>query len=141
MSLTIYDYLFIYFALGFVMYVLDEFDAETDIPEFNFRDAITFTLLGGAIKLKAIFSNILCSLISGMACILVCYLGIGQHVEMIMIGNIMLLIPGVLMTNSFRDFISGDMISGLLHFSEAMITAVCVAAGFILSKIHLGGML
>ena len=83
-----------------------------------------------AIKLKAIFSNILCSLISGMACILVCYLGIGQHVEMIMIGNIMLLIPGVLMTNSFRDFISGDMISGLLHFSEAMITAICVAAGF-----------
>ena len=61
--------------------------------------------------------------------------------EMIMIGNIMLLIPGVLMTNSFRDFISGDMISGLLHFSEAMITAVCVAAGFILSKILLGGML
>ena len=36
---------------------------------------------------------------------------------------------------------SGDMISGLLHFSEAMITAVCVAAGFILSKILLGGML
>ncbi len=60
---------------------------------------------------------------------------------MIMIGNIMLLIPGVLMTNSFRDFISGDMISGLLHFSEAMITAICVAAGFILSKILLGGML
>lgn len=54
MGLTIYDYLFIYFVLGFVMYVLDEFDAETDIPEFNFRDAITFTLLGGAIKLKAI---------------------------------------------------------------------------------------
>ena len=53
----------------------------------------------------------------------------------------MLLIPGVLMTNSFRDFISGDMISGLLHFSEAMITAICVAAGFILSKILLGGML
>ena len=61
--------------------------------------------------------------------------------DKIMIGDIMLLIPGVLMTNSFRDFISGDMISGLLHFSEAMITAVCVAAGFILSKILLGGML
>ena len=58
-----------------------------------------------------------------------------------MIGNIMLLIPGVLMTNSFRDFISGDMITGLLHFAEAMITAVCVAAGFILSKLLLGGIL
>ncbi len=94
-----------------------------------------------ALKMKAIFSNILCSMISGIACILVCYLGLGQHVEMIMIGNIMLLIPGVLMTNSFQDFISGDMISGLLHFSEAMITAVCVAIGFIFSKMLLGGIL
>lgn len=93
------------------------------------------------LKIKAIFSNIICSLISGIACILVCYIGLGEHVEMIMIGNIMLLIPGVLMTNSFRDFISGDMITGLLHFSEAMITAICVAAGFILSKILLGGIL
>ena len=93
------------------------------------------------VHMKAIFSNILCSLISGMACILMCRVGPGQHVEMIMIGNIMLLIPGVLMTNSFRDFISGDMISGLLHFSEAMITAVCVAVGFIFSKMLLGGML
>lgn len=70
-------------------------------------------------------------MISGMVCILTHYIGLGHHVEMIMIGNIMLLIPGVLMTNSFRDFISGDMISGLLHFSEAIITAICIAAGFI----------
>ena len=54
MGLTLYDYLFLYFALGFILYILDEFDQETDIQEFNFRDAITFTLLGGAIKLKAI---------------------------------------------------------------------------------------
>ena len=94
-----------------------------------------------AIKMKAIFSNILCSMISGMVCILTHYIGLGHHVEMIKIGNIMLLIPGVLMTNSFRDFISGDMISGLLHFSEAIITAICIAAGFIFSKILLGGIL
>lgn len=94
-----------------------------------------------AMRMKAIFSNIICSLISGLACIVVCYTGLGQHVDMIMIGNIMLLIPGVLLTNSFRDFISGDMITGLLHFSEAMITAVCVAVGFILSTVFLGGIL
>ena len=69
------------------------------------------------------------------------YVGLDEYIEMIMIGNIMLLIPGVLMTNSFRDFISGDMISGLLHFSEAIITAICIAAGFIFSKILLGGIL
>ena len=48
---------------------------------------------------------------------------------------------GVLLTNSFRDFISGDMISGLLHFSEAIITAVCVAGGFIIAIILTGGSL
>ena len=70
-----------------------------------------------------------------------CYAGLGTHVDMIMIGNIMLLIPGVLLTNSFRDFISGDMITGLLHFSEAIITAVCVAVGFVLAMILMGGIL
>lgn len=94
-----------------------------------------------ALKMKAIFSNIICSLISGLACIAVCYAGLGTHVDMIMIGNIMLLIPGVLLTNSFRDFISGDMITGLLHFSEAIITAVCVAVGFVLAMILMGGIL
>lgn len=91
------------------------------------------------LKMKQIFSNIICSLIAGLACIFVCKTRIGCHLDAIMIGNIMLLIPGVLLTNSFRDFISGDMITGLLHFSEAMITAVCVAGGFIIAILLTGG--
>ena len=66
-----------------------------------------------AIKMKAIFSNILCSMISGMVCILTHYIGFGHHVEMIMIGNIMLLIPGdvykrqaILITQSMTFHIS-----------------------------------
>ena len=117
----------------------------------NFRDGFAALFVGAIMRLqlhafssmnmKSIFSNVICSLLSGIACILMCYIGVGQNVEMIMIGNIMLLIPGVLMTNSFRDFISGDMITGLLHFTEAMIIAICVAVGFIFSKILLGGIL
>lgn len=103
---------------------------------------LRLTLYGlSSLKMNAIFSNIICSVVSGAACILVCAAGLGQHTDMIMIGNIMLLIPGVLLTNSFRDFISGDMITGLLHFSEAMITAVCVAVGFIFATFLLGGLL
>ena len=92
-------------------------------------------------KMKQIFSNIIYSILSGLLCIFVCFAGLGRHLDTIMIGNIMLLIPGVLLTNSFRDFISGDMISGLLHFSEAIITAVCVAGGFIIAIILTGGSL
>lgn len=103
---------------------------------------LKMTLFGlQAMKMKQIFSNIICSIISGLGCIFVCFVGLGRNLDAIMIGNIMLLIPGVLLTNSFRDFISGDMISGLLHFSEAIITAICVAGGFIIAIILTGGSL
>lgn len=103
---------------------------------------LKMTLFGlQAMKMKQIFSNIICSILSGLGCIFVCFVGLGRNLDAIMIGNIMLLIPGVLLTNSFRDFISGDMISGLLHFSEAIITAICVAGGFIIAIILTGGSL
>ena len=91
-------------------------------------------------KNKVLF-NFLAAFCVGSLISLACRALPALHGDKIIIGDIMLLIPGVLMTNSFRDFISGDMISGLLHFSEAMITAVCVAVGFIFSKMLLGGML
>lgn len=56
--MTLYEYIAIYFIAGLLMYLCDEFDNETDTPEFNFRDAITFTLLGAAIKLKYILIGI-----------------------------------------------------------------------------------
>lgn len=49
-----------------------------------------------------------------------------------MIGNIMLVIPGRQLTNSLRDMINGDTISGLLNMSEALMRAVFVAMGFAL---------
>lgn len=103
---------------------------------------LKITLYGlSSLKLNQIFSNVICSMVTGVVCIFVCMIGLGQHVDKIMIGNIMLLIPGVLLTNSFRDFISGDMITGLLHLSEALINAVCVAVGFIIASFLLGGFL
>lgn len=58
--------------------------------------------------------------------------------DKIMIGDIMLVIPGLQLTNSLRDMINGDMISGLLNMSEALLKAVAVAIGFA-GVIILGG--
>ena len=91
-----------------------------------------------AIHMKAIFSNILCSLISGIACILVCYIGLGRHVEMIMIGNIMLLIPGLAFTNAFKDIFIGDTISGVMRLIETILWAAALALGFALAGWLLG---
>lgn len=44
----------------------------------------------------------------------------------------MLLIPGIALTNSLRDMFSGDTISGLMRFIEAIILALTIAFGFAL---------
>ena len=57
-------------------------------------------------------------------------MGLGESVDMISIGNIMLLIPGIPLTNSLRDMFTGNTISGLLRFSEAILLALTIAFGF-----------
>ncbi len=95
-------------------------------------------LLYGAIKLctflrlQRIILNILCSAAVGLAAVALTGLGLGVSVDKIIIGNIMLLIPGLSLTTSLRDMISGDMISGLLGLCEAVLRALAIAVGFAL---------
>lgn len=44
-------------------------------------------------------------------------------------GCIMLFVPGVAITNSIRDFLSGDMLSGLARLTEAALIGISLAAG------------
>ncbi|WP_165060414.1 threonine/serine exporter ThrE family protein [Adlercreutzia sp. ZJ154] len=56
-----------------------------------------------------------------------------MSVDMVIIGVIMLLIPGVAMTNATRDMISGDTISGVMRFVETILWAASIALGFMAS--------
>lgn len=56
--------------------------------------------------------------------------GIGHNIDKIMIGEIMLVIPGIAMTNAIRDLLMGDTGSGMLRFINAVIIAGIIAAGF-----------
>ena len=53
----------------------------------------------------------------------------GIQVDKVIIGSIMLLVPGVALTTSIRDFFAGDYLSGGIHLIDALLTAVCIAAG------------
>ena len=59
--------------------------------------------------------------------------------DKIMIGGIMLLIPGIAMTNSVRDMLIGDIMSGWLRLLSALLIAGAIACGFALSIILIGG--
>lgn len=49
--------------------------------------------------------------------------------DIIIVGGIMPLVPGLAITNAIRDVIAGDLLSGLSRGLEAMLTAVAVAMG------------
>lgn len=102
---------------------------------------VLFAALKGStiLKLTSIIQNMICSAITAAAVLLLVRAGIGVHPDKIMIGNIMLVIPGIQLTTSLRDMINGDMISGLLNMSEALLKAVSVAMGFVIVLLLGGG--
>ncbi len=68
-------------------------------------------------------------------------LGIGDNIDMIMIGTIMLLIPGLAFGNAVRDLLFGDTVSGIIQLVRAILIAVMVAFGFIVAIMLFGGVL
>lgn len=74
-------------------------------------------------------ANVAASFIIGILAIIVRRTGFGNSLDMVIVGSIMPLLPGVALTNGIRDFISGDLISGVSRVSEALITAISIAVG------------
>ena len=68
-------------------------------------------------------------------------LGAVERADEIIIGNIMLLIPGISFTTSLRDIFTGDTIAGILGFLEAVLGALAIAAGYFLAVFVFGGIL
>lgn len=63
------------------------------------------------------------------ACLLFCRLtGLGDPGTVIA-GALMPLLPGLAMTNAVQDTVRGDMISGLSHAAQALLTATLIALG------------
>ena len=82
------------------------------------------------LEMNYIVSNLLCSFCGGSAAVLLFKLGIAQSVDKVIIGNIMLLIPGISLTNAIRDMISGDIMSGSSRLCEAILIAIAISLGF-----------
>ena len=75
-------------------------------------------------------SNLFISFLTGLGVGFLCRLVPVLHMDMILIGDIMLLIPGIAMTNSIRNMLGGNTISGAVRLLESMIWAVALAGGF-----------
>ncbi|MDY3920013.1 MAG: threonine/serine exporter family protein [Candidatus Limivivens sp.] len=57
------------------------------------------------------------------------FTGIGEHLNYMIIGSIMPLIPGVAFTNAIRDVADGDYISGSVRMLDALLVFLSIAIG------------
>lgn len=92
-------------------------------------------LMQNFIKAKGasrLFFTTLESAIAGLLAMVFTQIGFGNNADMIMIGDIMLLIPGLMLINSLREMLCGDMMSGLLRMLESVLLAMSIALGFAL---------
>lgn len=95
--------------------------------------------LGGKLRMNGILLNLLCSGLMALSVVGMHALGLGQNSDKIVIGNIMLLIPGLALTTSLRDLINGDMLSAIIGFLEALLKALAIAIGAAIVLTRFGG--
>lgn len=89
----------------------------------------------GKTQLGVVASNLMVSLVVGLCVGLLTKLIPGLHPDKILIGDIMLLIPGLAMTNAIRNTLVGNTISGVVRFAESLIWAAALAGGFMVSMV------
>ena len=91
------------------------------------------------ISMNQMSFNLICSVIVGVLTGICTKLIAPLHMDKIMIGYIMLLIPGLAMTNAVRNVLVGNTISGIMRLIEALLWAAALALGFMIAMFVTGG--
>ncbi|MCQ2436141.1 MAG: threonine/serine exporter family protein [Clostridia bacterium] len=113
----------------------------------NLRDGLCAALAGLVVTLMTrkftsanqMVLTALTSCIAGIIGISLVKIGLGCNADKVMIGTIMLMIPGLALGNSLRDMLCGDVISGALRLIQSLLLAVVIAFGFAVAITIMGG--
>ena len=83
----------------------------------------------GKAHLSKMIQTILGSSLVTLCGILFARLFSGLDMDNIIIGGLIILVPGVPFTTSIRDFFNGDYLSGTIRLIDAILVALCMAIG------------
>ncbi len=74
-------------------------------------------------------SEFLASVVIGLVSYFLVQIGVGHEIDKIIIGSVMPLVPGLLITNAVRDLMAGHLVSGISKGAEAFLTAFAIGGG------------
>lgn len=116
----------------------------------NLMDAIVALLAGALVRVlvwgleklhtNGFFINLCSSFVVTLIAIYAVQYQIALHSDLIIIGTLMTLVPGVAITNAMRDIIAGDLMAGTMKAVEALMVALALAIGTGIVLTITGGM-
>ncbi len=89
------------------------------------------TIVHDMTKVK-FFSEFLAALFVGIIAFLAVFFELGMNLDRIILGGVMPLVPGLLITNAVRDLMAGHFIAGMTKGAEAFLTAFAIGSGIAL---------
>ncbi len=105
----------------------------------SWNDAIVAGLIGlsmgritswfAQMRLSGFFINIAGGSFAALVALAAVSAGAASHLDTVIIGAIMLLVPGVMIVNAIRDTIAGDLVAGVARGAEAFISAAGISIG------------
>jgi uncharacterized membrane protein YjjP (DUF1212 family) len=80
-------------------------------------------------KLPDFFSNLVAGAAATLFCLAAGGMGLASNADTTTIGVLMLLVPGIAVTNAIRDTIAGDLVAGVARGADALMSATAISAG------------
>jgi uncharacterized membrane protein YjjP (DUF1212 family) len=80
-------------------------------------------------KLPDFFTNLVAGAVATLLCLAARALGLATSADATVIGVLMLLVPGIAVTNAIRDTIAGDLVAGVARGADAFMSAAAISVG------------
>lgn len=80
-------------------------------------------------NLSKMIQTVLGSIVVTLSGFIIASIFPGINMDKIIVGGLIILVPGVPFTTSIRDFFNGDYLSGTIRLIDALLVAVCMAIG------------
>ena len=90
-------------------------------------------------RINRMAQTVLHSFVAGVLAYLSVAVGIGENIGAVMIGTIMLLIPGLELGNALRDLLGSDLLAGSLRIVQVCLVAIMIAFGYAAALLVMGG--
>ncbi len=82
------------------------------------------------VRINSMVKSLISSFAAGVLSVLCVTMGFGTNMDKIIIGTIMLEIPGLSFGNALRDLLCGDTLAGTMRFIQAVLQALMIALGY-----------